>query len=138
MRISDWSSDVCSSDLVQVLIEQQRLVVEGAGAAGIAALMHEPGRYAGRRVATVICGGNIDSRILASVMMRGLVRDGRIVRLRVEIPDEPGVLATVARVIGETGGNIVRSEEHTSELQSLMRISYAVFCLKKQIKIQKR
>ncbi|HEY9568222.1 MAG TPA: threonine ammonia-lyase [Thalassobaculum sp.] len=92
---------------VQVLIEQQRLVVEGAGAAGIAALMHEPGRYAGRRVATVICGGNIDSRILASVMMRGLVRDGRIVRLRVEIPDEPGVLATVARVIGETGGNIV-------------------------------
>src|SRR3546814_7880445 len=107
MRISDWSSDVCSSDLVQVLIEQQRLVVEGAGAAGIAALMHEPGRYAGRRVATVICGGNIDSRILASVMMRGLVRDGRIVRLRVEIPDEPGVLATVARVIGETGGNIV-------------------------------
>lgn len=92
---------------VQVMIEQQRLVAEGAGAAGIAALMHEPHRFAGQRVATVICGGNIDSRILASVMMRGLVRDGRLVRLRVEISDEPGVLATVARVIGETGGNIV-------------------------------
>lgn len=92
---------------VQVMIEQQRLVAEGAGAAGIAALLHEPGRFAGQRVATVICGGNIDSRILASVMMRGLVRDGRLVRLRVEISDEPGVLATVARVIGETGGNIV-------------------------------
>ncbi len=92
---------------VQILIEEQRLVAEGAGAAGIAALIHAPERFAGRRVATVICGGNIDSRILASVMMRGLVRDGRLVRLRVEISDEPGVLATVARVIGETGGNIV-------------------------------
>src|SRR3546814_11047988 len=71
--------------------------------------MRGPGRYAGRRVATVICGGNIDSRILASVMMRGLVRDGRIVRLRIELPDEPGVLATVDRVIGETGGNIVEN-----------------------------
>ncbi|MEQ8397056.1 threonine ammonia-lyase [Thalassobaculum sp.] len=92
---------------VQLLIEEQRLVVEGAGAAGIAALIHEPERFAGQRVATVICGGNIDSRILASVMMRGLVRDGRLVRLRIEISDEPGVLATVAQVIGETGGNIV-------------------------------
>lgn len=92
---------------VQLLIEEQRVVAEGAGAAGIAALIHEPARFADRRVATVICGGNIDSRILASVMMRGLVRDGRMVRLRVEISDEPGVLATVARVIGETGGNIV-------------------------------
>lgn len=92
---------------VQVMIEQQRLVAEGAGAAGIAALLHQPERFAGQRVATVVCGGNIDSRILASVMMRGLVRDGRMVRLRVEISDEPGVLATVARVIGETGGNIV-------------------------------
>lgn len=91
----------------QLLIEEQRLVVEGAGAAGIAALIHEPERFAGQRVVTVICGGNIDSRILASVMMRGLVRDGRLVRLRIEISDEPGVLATVAQVIGETGGNIV-------------------------------
>jgi len=92
---------------VQLLIEEQRVVAEGAGAAGIAALLHAPERFAGRRVATVICGGNIDSRILASVMMRGLVRDGRLVRLRVEISDEPGMLATVAQVIGETGGNIV-------------------------------
>lgn len=92
---------------VQVLIEQQRLVVEGAGAAGVAALLNDPGRFAGRSIATVICGGNIDSRVLASVMMRGLVRDGRMVRLRVEISDEPGVLATIARLIGDTGGNIV-------------------------------
>lgn len=92
---------------VQLLIEQQRQVVEGAGAAGVAALLNDPGRFAGRAVATVLCGGNIDSRVLASVMMRGLVRDGRMVRLRIEISDEPGVLATVAKLIGETGGNIV-------------------------------
>lgn len=92
---------------VQLLIEQQRQVVEGAGAAGVAALLNDPGRFAGRAVATVLCGGNIDSRVLASVMMRGLVRDGRMVRLRIEISDEPGVLASVAKLIGETGGNIV-------------------------------
>lgn len=92
---------------VQVLIDEQRLVAEGAGAAGIAAMLHQPERVSGLRVATVICGGNIDARLLASVMMRGLVRDGRLVRLRIEISDEPGMLATIARVIGETGGNIV-------------------------------
>src|SRR3546814_6999340 len=75
---------------VHMLLTVQKLVVEGAGAAGLAALIADPARWAGRRVGLPICGGNIDPRILSS-----------------------------------------RSEEHTSELQSLMRISYAVFCLKK-------
>jgi threonine dehydratase len=92
---------------VQLLVEQQRVVAEGAGAAGIAALLHAPERFAGEAVATVICGGNIDSRLLSSVLMRGLVRDGRLIRLRLEIHDEPGMLATVAETIGRTGGNIV-------------------------------
>ena len=92
---------------VQLLVEQQRVVAEGAGAAGIAALLHAPERFAGQSVATVICGGNIDSRLLSSVLMRGLVRDGRLIRLRLEIHDEPGMLATVAETIGKTGGNIV-------------------------------
>lgn len=92
---------------VQLLVEQQRVVAEGAGAAGIAALLHAPERFAGQSVATVICGGNIDSRLLSSVLMRGLVRDGRLIRLRLEIHDEPGMLATVADTIGKTGGNIV-------------------------------
>jgi len=92
---------------VQVLVEAQKLVAEGAGAAGIAALMAHPERFRGRRVATVICGGNIDSRILASVLMRGLVRDGRMARIRVEISDAPGTLAAVAQLIAESGGNIV-------------------------------
>ena len=92
---------------VQRLAESQKTVAEGAGAAGIAAILADPDRFRGRRVGTVICGGNIDSRILASVLMRGLVRDGRMARIRVEISDAPGRLAAVASLIAETGGNIV-------------------------------
>ena len=92
---------------IQLLVEEQKLVAEGAGAAGIAAVMKYPERFAGQRVATVICGGNIDVRLLASVLTRGLVRDGRLVKLRVEIIDRPGVLAKIAECIGQTGGNII-------------------------------
>ena len=92
---------------VQVLAETQKLVAEGAGAAGIATILADPERFRGRRVGTVVCGGNIDSRILASVLMRGLVRDGHMARIRVEISDAPGTLAQVASLIAEAGGNIV-------------------------------
>jgi threonine dehydratase len=64
-------------------------------------------RFAGRRVGIPICGGNIDSRVLSAVLMRGLVRDGRLVRMRVMMPDLSGSLAKVAALIGEAGGNIV-------------------------------
>ena len=92
---------------VMQLIEVQKLVAEGAGAAGIAAMMAYRERIAGKRVGTVICGGNIDARMLAHILMRGLVRDGRMVRLRIEITDQPGALARLAGVIGKTGGNII-------------------------------
>ena len=92
---------------VHILVEQQQIVAEGAGAAGIAALMKERERFAGRKVGAVICGGNIDVRLLSWVLTRGLVRDGRMVRLRIGIVDRPGVLAQVAQLIGETGGNII-------------------------------
>ena len=92
---------------VHVLVEQQKIVAEGAGAAGVAALLKEKERFAGRKVGVVICGGNIDVRLLSWVLTRGLVRDGRMVRLRIGIVDRPGVLANVARLIGETGGNII-------------------------------
>lgn len=92
---------------IELLIERQKLVVEGAGAAGLAALMAEPERFRGRRVAIVLTGGNIDARLLASLLMRGLVHGGRLVRLRAELPDLPGVLSRVAGVIGGLGGNIV-------------------------------
>jgi threonine dehydratase len=92
---------------VHLLVEQQKVVAEGAGAAGIAGILTHPERFAGRKVAAVICGGNIDVRLLSWVLTRGLVRDGRLVRLRIAIVDQPGVLARVARLIGEMGGNII-------------------------------
>jgi len=92
---------------IEILVERQKLVVEGAGAAGLAALLAEPERFRNRRVGIVLTGGNIDARLLASLLMRGLVRSGRLVRLRAELPDMPGVLSRVAGVIGGLGGNIV-------------------------------
>ncbi len=92
---------------VVALIEIEKTVAEGAGAAGLAALLESPQRFAGRRVGILVSGGNIDSRVLASVLMRGLVRDGRLVRLRVTLPDVSGSLAKVAGLIAEAGGNIV-------------------------------
>jgi threonine dehydratase len=92
---------------IQLLIERQKLIVEGAGATGIAALLADPERFRGRRVGVVLTGGNIDARLLASLLMRGLVRGGRLVRLRAELPDLPGVLSRVAGIVGGLGGNIV-------------------------------
>jgi threonine dehydratase len=92
---------------VQLLVETQKIVAEGAGAAGLAAVLAHPKRFAGKHVGIVICGGNIDSRILSQVLMRGMVRDGRVTTLRIQITDSPGVLGTLARTIGEAGGNII-------------------------------
>jgi threonine dehydratase len=92
---------------VHLLVERQNLVAEGAGGASLAALLAEPQRFAGRKVVLVVSGGNIDSRLLAQVMMRGLIKDGRVVTLRIEISDQPGVLGHLARLIGTTGGNII-------------------------------
>ena len=92
---------------VMALIEIEKTVAEGAGAAALAALLERPSTFAGKRVGLPISGGNIDSRVLASVLMRGLVRDSRLVRLRVTTPDISGSLAKVAALIAEAGGNIV-------------------------------
>ncbi|MBP2227332.1 threonine dehydratase [Azospirillum agricola] len=85
----------------------QKLVAEGAGAAALAAVLDDPASFGGRKVGIVVSGGNIDSRILAQVLMRGLVYEGRIVRLRIGITDAPGALARVTRLLGEAGANIV-------------------------------
>jgi threonine dehydratase len=99
--------EVMLEGAVETLLERQRLVVEGAGAAGVAALLAAPERFRGRRVGIVITGGNTDSRLLASILMRGLVREGRLVRLRCELPDVPGALSRLSGVIGKHAGNIV-------------------------------
>ena len=92
---------------VQTLIEIEKTVAEGAGAAALAGLFANRERFAGKRVCVLVSGGNIDARVLASILMRGLVREGRLIRIRVEISDAPGALARVATLIGECGGNIV-------------------------------
>ena len=92
---------------VETLLERQKLVVEGAGAAGLATVLAAPERFRGRRVAIVVTGGNMDSRLLASILMRGLVREGRLVRLRCELPDVPGALSRLSGVVGKHSGNIV-------------------------------
>jgi threonine dehydratase len=92
---------------VVALIEIEKTVAEGAGAAALAAVLENPALFAGKRVGLPISGGNIDSRVLASVLMRGLVRDARLVRLRVTMPDISGSLAKVAALIAGAGGNVV-------------------------------
>ena len=92
---------------VQVFVDQQRLIVEGSGAVPLALLMRDVSRFEGRRIGLMVSGGNIDSRLLASVMMRGLVRDGRLAKLRVAVIDVPGALGIVTGIIGLKGGNIV-------------------------------
>ena len=94
-------------DAIALLAEGAKQVAEGAGAAGVAALLAHPQRFAGRRVGIPVCGGNIDGRILANVLLRGLLRDGRLLRLVMAIPDRPGVLADIAGRIGTSGGNII-------------------------------
>ncbi len=85
----------------------QKTMAEGAGAAGLAAMLAEPQRFTGKKVGLVLCGGNIDPRILASIMVRELERDDRIVSFRLTIPDRPGVLGQIATRLGELGANIL-------------------------------
>jgi threonine dehydratase len=99
--------EVAIERAIALFLEVEKTVAEGAGAAGLAALLAHPQHFAGRKVGLVLCGGNIDTRLLAYVLMRALVRDGRIVRLRLMIGDAPGQLARVAGLIGKAGGNIV-------------------------------
>ena len=94
-------------EAVGLLIEGAKTVAEGAGAAGIAALLTYPERFRGKRVGVAITGGNIDARILSNVLLRNLLRDGRLLRLHLQIPDRPGVLADIAGKIGDSGGNII-------------------------------
>ena len=91
---------------VLMLLEIEKTVVEGAGAAGLAALLKDPARYAGRQVGLVLCGGNIDPLLLAAIIERGMVRAGRLARIRVDARDTPGVLARITALVAEAGANI--------------------------------
>ncbi|MDO9453479.1 MAG: threonine ammonia-lyase [Stagnimonas sp.] len=93
---------------IGLLANVEKVVAEGAGAAGLAALLTDPARFKGRKIGLVICGGNIDTRLFASVLMRQLVHEQRLISLSIEIEDRPGFLARVAGRIGESGGNIIQ------------------------------
>jgi len=95
---------------VNAYLTLQKAMAEGAGAAGLAAMLKEPGRFAGKRVGLVLCGGNIDPRILASIMVRELERDTRIVSFRLTIADRPGLLGQIATTLGRLGANILEVE----------------------------
>ncbi|HVL78637.1 MAG TPA: threonine ammonia-lyase [Sphingomicrobium sp.] len=92
---------------VAMLVAIEKSVVEGAGAAGLAAMLANPGRFAGRKVGTILCGGNIDTHLLAYVLVRDLVRSGRIARLRIAAQDQPGALAAITAKFHEAGVNII-------------------------------
>src|SRR5438045_9002612 len=85
-------------------------MAEGAGSAGLAAMLTAPERFRGRKVGLILGGGNIDPRILASVMVRELEREARIVSFRLTIPDRPGVLGQIATRLGQLGANILEVE----------------------------
>ena len=97
---------------VALLVAIEKSVVEGAGAAGLAAMLAEPGKYKGRKVGTVLCGGNIDTHLLANVLVRELVRCGRIARLRIAAQDRPGALAAITAKFYECGVNIIEVNHH--------------------------
>jgi threonine dehydratase len=92
---------------VSLLVQVEKTVVEGAGAAGLAALLQHPGRFAGRKVGLVLCGGNIDTRLLANVLVRDLARSGRLARLKIRLQDQPGALFKLAGVFDAERVNIM-------------------------------
>ncbi len=97
---------------VNAYLTLQKAMAEGAGAAGLAALLAAPARFRGRKVGLILAGGNIDARILASIMVRELAREERIVAVRITIPDRPGVLGVITTTIGTLGGNILEVSHH--------------------------
>lgn len=97
---------------LSMLMNEQKLLVEGAGAAGLAAILADPERFARKTVGLVLCGGNIDARLLSMILMRDLARSGRLARLRVQLLDMPGQLVRVATIIASQDGNVIDVGHH--------------------------
>lgn len=101
-------SEAAIEEAIAMLLEIEKTVVEGAGAAGLAAALEHGDRFRGKRVGIVLCGGNIDPRTLSSVTLRGLANQGRLNRIRVELDDVPGRLAQVSNLIADARANVVQ------------------------------
>ncbi|MGF1455063.1 MAG: threonine ammonia-lyase [Alphaproteobacteria bacterium] len=114
-RVVDSVITVTERDLeraINMLLTIEKTVAEGAGAAGLAAVMASPHDFRGRKVGIPLCGGNIDPRLLASVIMREMMHDGRIARIGVDVADSPGQLARVAGIVGEYGCSVIEVSHH--------------------------
>lgn len=116
--VRDYVDDIALVDerilerALSMLMNEQKLLVEGAGAAGLAAILANPGKYKGKIVGLVLCGGNIDARLLSMILMRDLARAGRLARLRVQLLDMPGQLVKVAGIIANQEGNVIDVGHH--------------------------
>jgi threonine dehydratase len=109
-------SEAAIERAVAAYLMLQKTMAEGAGAAGLAAMLADPKRFRGRKVGLILAGGNIDPRLAASIMVRALAREERVIAVRVLIRDRPGTLAEIARTIGEAGGNILEVFHHRTML----------------------
>ena len=107
---------------IVMLLEVEKTLVEGAGAASLAALLKDPARFKGHKVGLVLCGGNIDPLLLQAIIGHGMVRAGRLARIRVNARDNPGVLAHITAVVGEAGANI--DEVHHQRAFSSLSAQY--------------
>ncbi len=103
----DSAAEVEIEQAVFDLVSVEKLVAEGAAGAGLAVIKNNLDKFAGKKVGLLICGGNIDSRVLSTLILRGLMRDGRITRLVFEIADTPGQLAQISQIIGDAGANVI-------------------------------
>lgn len=109
---------------VVLLLSEMRQQAEGAGAAGLAAVLSQPERFKGKKIGLMLCGGNIDGRMLSSILLRGLVRSGRMKRLRVELVDIPGQLVDLSTAIAQAGGNVVDVAYHRTFSDLPAKITY--------------
>ncbi len=112
---------------VLLLLEVEKTVVEGAGAVGLTAVLENRARFEGRKVGLVLSGGNIDLLVLSSIIQRGLARSGRLVRLRVGIPDIPGTLAEISRIFGEVNANIIEVRHQRAFTNLSLRVAEVEF-----------
>ena len=109
-EFSEGIIEVSESHLEQAVhayLTHQKTLAEGAGAAGLAAMLARPELFTGKKVGLILCGGNIDPRMLASIIYRELAREHRIISLRIQIPDRPGILGTISSLLGKQGANIL-------------------------------
>ena len=95
---------------IAMLALSEKVVVEGAGAVGLAALLEKQDNFKNKKIGLVLCGGNIDSKILSSILMRDLVRAGQITTLTITMPDKPGQLSTISKICAEAGANVLKVE----------------------------